>query len=75
MASHSQEAAEQGLDVPSLKDSLSSNSMLSLPTAPALVPGMPTPPNATIKRGQALLGQSFYSLPWTVSGLGPPGVP
>lgn len=75
MASHSQEAAEQQLDVPSLEDSLSSNSMLSLPTAPALVPGMPTLPNATIKRGQALLGQSFHSLPWTVSGLGPPGVP
>ena len=75
MASHSQEVAEQGLDAPSLEDSLSSNSMLSLSTAPALVPGMPTPPNATIKRGQALPGQSLHSLPWTVSGLGLPGVP
>ena len=75
MASHSQEVAEQGLDVPRLEDSLSSNSMLSLSTAPTPVPGMPTPPNATIKRGQALLGHSLHSLPWTVSGLGPPGVP
>ena len=63
VASHSQEVAEQGLDAPSLEDSLSSNSMLSLSTAPALVPGMPTPPNATIKRGQALPGQSLPPCP------------
>lgn len=66
MASHSQEVAEQGLDAPSLEDSLSSNPMLSLSTAPALVPGMPTPPSATTTRGQALPGQSLHSLPWTL---------